>query len=91
MNMIIHDDGHTNVITEDGLLNSNEIAAKTTNTGFKYNHFDFIITNPPFGSSIKKSEKSYLGSYDFGKIYFPPIVGQKLIKIKVNNNDHNWC
>ena len=67
MNMIIHDDGHTNVITEDGLLSSNDIANKTTNTGFKYNHFDFIITNPPFGSSVKKSEKFYLGSYDFGK------------------------
>jgi type I restriction enzyme M protein len=67
MNMIIHDDGHTNVITEDGLLSTDEIALKTKNTGFKYNHFDFIITNPPFGSSIKKSEKSYLSSYDFGK------------------------
>ncbi|MET6991465.1 restriction endonuclease subunit M [Sediminicola arcticus] len=67
MNMIIHDDGHTNVITEDGLLSSNDIAYKTTNKGFKYNHFDFIITNPPFGSSVRKSEKAYLSSYDFGK------------------------
>ncbi|MBO0324048.1 N-6 DNA methylase [Muricauda sp. CAU 1633] len=67
MNMIIHDDGHTNVITSDGLLNEEEIARLTTNRGFKYNHFDFIITNPPFGSSIKKSEKSYLKNYFLGK------------------------
>ena len=67
MNMIIHDDGHTNVITADGLLNPSEIEKLTKNTGFKYNHFNFIITNPPFGSSIRKSEKAYLGSYDFGK------------------------
>lgn len=67
MNMIIHDDGHTNVITSDGLLNEEEIAKLTTNRGFKYNHFDFIITNPPFGSSIKKSEKSYLKNYFLGK------------------------
>ncbi|MFY7938420.1 MAG: N-6 DNA methylase [Flavobacterium sp.] len=67
MNMIIHDDGHTNVITEDGLLSTDDIATKTKNTGFKYNHFDFIVTNPPFGSTVKKSEKHYLGAYDFGK------------------------
>jgi type I restriction enzyme M protein len=67
MNMIIHDDGHTNVITADGLLNEQEIQKITQNKGFKYNHFDFIITNPPFGSSVKKTEKSYLVHYDFGK------------------------
>ena len=67
MNMIIHDDGHTNVITSDGLLNELEISKLTENKGFKYNHFDFIITNPPFGSSIKKSEKSYLKNYFLGK------------------------
>lgn len=67
MNMIIHDDGHTNVITSDGLLSNTDIANSTKNTGFKYNHFNFIITNPPFGSSVKKSEKHYLGQYEFGK------------------------
>lgn len=67
MNMIIHDDGHTNVITSDGLLNPSEIERIHKNPGFKYNRFNFIITNPPFGSVIKKSEKAYLGSYDFGK------------------------
>ena len=58
MNMIIHDDGHTNVIAIDGL--ENEAQIKTINKGFKNNHFDFIITNPPFGSSIKQNEKNYL-------------------------------
>lgn len=67
MNMIIHDDGHTNVITSDGLLNETEIAKLTDNKGFKYNHFNFIITNPPFGSNIKKTEKSYLKNYFLGK------------------------
>ena len=65
--MIIHDDGHTNVITSDGLLNEVEIAKLTDNKGFKYNHFNFIITNPPFGSSVKKTEKSYLKNYFLGK------------------------
>ncbi len=67
MNMIIHDDGHTNVISLDGLESPGNIKKITENNGFKYNQFDYIITNPPFGSSIKKSEKKYLGDYIFGK------------------------
>ena len=88
MNMIIHDDGHTNVISCDGLLNiepkkektneteeereereqfnKNTIQVKCGNRGFKPNHFDFIITNPPFGSTIKQTEKAYLHQYGFG-------------------------
>ncbi len=66
MNMIIHDDGHTNVITSDGLLKSDEMIEKSGNDGFKYNSFDFIITNPPFGSSIKQTESAYLHQYGLG-------------------------
>ena len=67
MNMIIHDDGHTNVITSDGLVSDETIFAKTNNQGFKYGTFDFIITNPPFGSSIRQSEQAYLKTYQLGK------------------------
>lgn len=88
MNMIIHDDGHTNVISCDGLLqitpkpeplhetenerearktrNQNTIQKKGRNDKFKENHFDFILTNPPFGSSVKQTEKAYLHQYGFG-------------------------
>lgn len=64
MNMIIHDDGHTNVIASDGLLSDTEMQAKSGNKEFKYNSFDFIITNPPFGSSIKQTEKAYMQQYN---------------------------
>lgn len=67
MNMIIHDDGHTNVITSDGLISDEEIFAKTSNQEFKYGTFDFIITNPPFGSTIRQSEQAYLKTYQLGK------------------------
>jgi type I restriction enzyme M protein len=67
MNMIIHDDGHTNVITSDGLLSPTEIEKITDNKGFKYNHFDFIVTNPPFGSIVKQTEKAYLKEFRLGK------------------------
>ena len=67
MNMIIHDDGHTNVITSDGLVSDEDIFAKTSNQGFTYGTFDFIITNPPFGSTIRHSEQAYLKTYQLGK------------------------
>ncbi|PIP69388.1 MAG: N-6 DNA methylase [Nitrospirae bacterium CG22_combo_CG10-13_8_21_14_all_44_11] len=67
MNMIIHDDGHTNVIAADGLLNDEELRNKSKNKEFEYDTFDFIITNPPFGSIIKQTEKAYMHQYSLGK------------------------
>lgn len=70
MNMIIHDDGHTNVVTSDGLVNDTDIQEEYGNLGFKYGTFDFIITNPPFGSRISARESKYLKNYYFGcKLY----------------------
>ncbi len=88
MNMIIHDDGHTNVVACDGLApadyrhpkpgetkeeieerekyNRRTIQGITGNHDFKYNHFDFIVTNPPFGSAIKLAEQAYLKNYGLG-------------------------
>jgi len=63
MNMIIHDDGHTNVVTSDGLISPTDLRIKTNNDGFKENSFDYIITNPPFGSTVKQTEKAYLHQY----------------------------
>lgn len=72
MNMIIHDDGHTNVIQHDGLFDIETIAKNSGNKGFAENSFDVITTNPPFGSIAKQSEKAYMQSdkrtaayYDF--------------------------
>ncbi|MRX52297.1 phage portal protein [Paracoccus sp. S-4012] len=66
MNMIIHDDGHTNVIAFDGLEPIDTMRERTNNHGFKANRFDYIITNPPFGAKVKLSEKRYLEDYDLG-------------------------
>lgn len=63
MNMIIHDDGHTNVIASDGLLPSEDMIKKNGNKEFKYDSFDYIITNPPFGSSVKQTERAYMNQY----------------------------
>lgn len=63
MNMIIHDDGHTNVVTSDGLISPADLREKVNNDGFKESSFDYIITNPPFGSTVKQTEKAYLHQY----------------------------
>lgn len=66
MNMIIHDDGHTNVISGDGLMPWNDLIINSENKGFRENSFDFVITNPPFGSAVKQTEKAYLHQYNLG-------------------------
>lgn len=63
MNMIIHDDGHTNVVAADGLLAPVDLIAKTGNAQFEAGSFDFIITNPPFGSSVRQTEQAYFKNY----------------------------
>jgi type I restriction enzyme M protein len=64
MNMIIHDDGHTNVVASDGLISPEQLRENTGNQGFKEASFDLIITNPPFGSTVKQTEKAYLHQYN---------------------------
>ncbi|MFH1457099.1 MAG: N-6 DNA methylase [Patescibacteria group bacterium] len=65
MNMIIHDDGHTNVIGFDALDNIDNMNKK--NHGFAKNKFDIILTNPPFGANVKASEHPYLEKFELGK------------------------
>jgi len=65
MNMILHDDGHTNVISHDGLDDIEKM--KQINLWFKENSFQYIFTNPPFWAVIKKSESEYLEDYELGK------------------------
>lgn len=65
MNMILHDDGHTNVISHDWLDDISKMAE--INQDFKPNSFKYIFTNPPFGAVIKKSESDYLENYELAK------------------------
>ena len=65
MNMIIHDDGHTNVIGFDALEDVGKMTEK--NRGFERNHFDVIVTNPPFGANVKRSEHPYLEKFTLGQ------------------------
>lgn len=67
MNMIIHDDGHTNIVGHDALDFLAHIESKKDN--LKQDKFDLILTNPPFGSIIKRTEKAegYLEQFELRK------------------------
>ena len=54
MNMIVHDDGHTNVAAGNALQSIDNFTAR--NTGFKPASFDLILTNPPFGAIAKDAD-----------------------------------
>jgi type I restriction enzyme M protein len=64
MNMIIHDDGHTNIVGHDALDFLPKLTSK--NIGLANGKFDLVLTNPPFGSVIKRAEKGegYLEQFD---------------------------
>ena len=65
MNMIVHDDGHTNVIGGDALDKIDKLTEQ--NRGFSRDKFDLILTNPPFGAMVKKAEKPYLTDYELSR------------------------
>lgn len=54
MNMIVHDDGHTNVVAGNALRSFADLGAR--NPGFKPASFDLILTNPPFGATAKDAD-----------------------------------
>jgi len=86
MNMIIHDDGHTNVITMDALFPPGKIEEVTGNRGFKYGTFDYIITNPPFGFQIYESEKPYFSDYEMNNQESHWLSSKRTSKGKTKNS-----
>jgi type I restriction enzyme M protein len=64
MNMILHDDGHSNVIGADALERFSVLHG--INRGFGPEKFDLILTNPPFGAQVALVERPYLPDYELG-------------------------
>jgi type I restriction enzyme M protein len=62
MNMILHGDGHTNVVCADAL--SPQHTLSRLNRGIKFGEFDVVLTNPPFGASIRLDERPFLASFE---------------------------
>ena len=55
MNMILHDDGHTNIVGFDALDRFAKLGNQKRRLG--PDSFDLILTNPPFGAMVKETEK----------------------------------
>ena len=64
MNMIIHDDGHTNIVGYDALDFLDALGGK--NRQLQADRFDLVLTNPPFGSVVKVAERqaNFLEQYE---------------------------
>ena len=69
MDMMLHDDGHTNIRNTDALLsfdNYPDIAALGGDDNSDPAIFDVILTNPPFGSIMKSEVIEILGRFQLG-------------------------
>ena len=79
MNMILHDDGHTNIVAADGLDDWPRL--KEINAGLMPARFDIVLTNPPFGAVVKAAEKgqAYLDQFQLCRHLGKPAIekGQK--------------
>lgn len=66
MNMILHDDGHTNIVAADGL---DDWSAFARRPDLAPGRFDLILTNPPFGAVVKAAEKgqAYIDRFDLSR------------------------
>jgi len=63
MNMILHGDGHTNIVCTDAL--TPQVSLKQLNRGLRFGEFDVVLTNPPFGASVRLEERPFLSTFEF--------------------------
>ena len=64
MNMILHGDGHTNIVITDALQQLARIREHSGKNEFKEGTFDLILTDPPFGAMMSLSEHPHLKDYE---------------------------
>jgi type I restriction enzyme M protein len=67
--MLLHDDGHTNIRNTDALLsfeNYPDIMALRDDNESDPAIFDLILTNPPFGSIMKSEVMEIIGRFQLG-------------------------
>lgn len=67
--MMLNDDGHTNIRNQDALLSFDNypdiIALRDDQTGDPA-IFDIVLTNPPFGSIMRQETMELIGRFDLG-------------------------
>jgi type I restriction enzyme M protein len=65
MDMVIHDDGHTNIECNDALKDCESFDPRRE---IKLGKYTLVLTNPPFGARYKKSEKEYFKKFRLAKV-----------------------
>jgi type I restriction enzyme M protein len=74
MNMVMNNDGHGNIFTFNSLeyavegRESSEMALFNKAKG-DHGRFDYVFTNPPFGSKIPITDSSVLRAFDLGHMW----------------------
>lgn len=63
MNMIIHEDGHTNIENNDALTYPERFNPRRE---IKLGQYTLLLTNPPFGAVVRERERGYLKDYILG-------------------------
>lgn len=66
MNMIIHEDGHTNIENHDALDDVTKFVRYSARFDIRLGKFSLLLTNPPFGAFVREREKAYFNKYEFG-------------------------
>jgi type I restriction enzyme M protein len=71
MNMVMNNDGHGNILSFNSLeygIAGRESAEMVSfdKLGGSHNKFDYVFTNPPFGSKIPVSDPTVLSEFDLG-------------------------
>ncbi len=68
--MMLHDDGHTNIRNQDALLSFDNypdiIALGDSDQDLDAGVFSVILTNPPFGSIMRQETMRLLGRFELG-------------------------
>ena len=72
--MMLHDDGHTNIRNQDALLSFDNYPdiialntdAKSDKQQFNPAVFNVVLTNPPFGSIMRQETMAMIGRFDLG-------------------------
>jgi len=66
MNMIIHEDGHTNIVCEDALAPIERVAHH--NPKFGPRKFSLVLSNPPFGAQVLSTQAPWLEGYQLASV-----------------------
>lgn len=68
--MLLHDDGHTNIRNQDALLSFENypdiVAIDETSEELNPAVFDVVLTNPPFGSIMRQETMNIIGRFSLG-------------------------